>query len=374
MAKFFVIGHDCYVVYKDSDNSVQNMPSEFTILKQIAKPIKQLADMLPNHNVEVQLEMLGAKNVPMPRPTRMSFIHYRKPPHNQIQVFDHHKDELLLNHPTTPASMTVHVHAPPPPPQFHPPPPPLHLQPLQYQPQGFKEPVNFMNRAKYPPSGIYRRADTVLQGGIGAVPSGVYNGNTIQAGVPGLPLSTHEHDDNDRKPVYMADLKKALEDFEKKVFEKQNEINKDDPVEDAKKPLLKKDLWMALGLNHVAGCQQAHDHHHLDHTTVPMPVPRAAAVTPRIINLNSLGAADGSDSKIRRILEYLQGGIPGIKMAQPTKPNETNLQWLQHMYVEISPQVLSPRKVIFPRYATIQNPRRLAVYGESRAISPVCKC
>ncbi|XP_047535780.1 uncharacterized protein LOC125070123 [Vanessa atalanta] len=54
--------------------------------------------------------------------------------------------------------------------------------------------------------------------------------------------------DQDNQIVYMKDLKKALEDFEKK----HNIMN----GQEAMQPLLKKDLWMALGMKSGQHCNQ----------------------------------------------------------------------------------------------------------------------
>ncbi|XP_050348122.1 uncharacterized protein LOC126771966 isoform X3 [Nymphalis io] len=54
--------------------------------------------------------------------------------------------------------------------------------------------------------------------------------------------------DQDNQIVYMKDLKKALENFEKK----HNIIND----QEAMQPLLKKDLWMVLGMKNGQHCNQ----------------------------------------------------------------------------------------------------------------------
>ncbi|XP_046969758.1 uncharacterized protein LOC124537088 [Vanessa cardui] len=62
----------------------------------------------------------------------------------------------------------------------------------------------------------------------------------------------------DNQIVYMKDLKKALEDFEKKhsIMNGQEDMQ----------PLLKKDLWMALGLKNGQQCNQGKDSNEINYT------------------------------------------------------------------------------------------------------------
>ncbi|XP_026321332.1 uncharacterized protein LOC113231293 isoform X3 [Hyposmocoma kahamanoa] len=141
-----------------------------------------------------------------------------------------------------------------------------------------------------------------------------------------------------KRPVYMEDLKKVLDDFEKKMHVMHAGLHTTsttasssavstapaDALEDAKRPVLKKDLWMALGMKYMTECQHNHNMLSATQTTMLRARIRKDEVLHRLHPNNSYPPKPG---KLERIMSLLKKGV-NVDRAQP-KSADGNLQWLQ---------------------------------------------